>query len=98
MVTALRSSLGRSAEPVLVLLTATGELDLHHPALVKGALVMTTAGGAKRVSHRLPPACEVLAIGKGRSLDLVKAVGELRNRGARNEAEGGGGEGLLQAG
>jgi riboflavin biosynthesis pyrimidine reductase len=79
--TALRSSLGRSAEPALVLLTATGELDLHHPALVRGALVMTTAAGAKKVGDRLPPACEVVVMGKGRSLDLGKVIGELRNRG-----------------
>ena len=35
--TALRSALGRSAEPPLVVLTASGELDFAHPALAKGA-------------------------------------------------------------
>src|SRR6202043_4004688 len=33
--TALRSSLGRSPEPVLVVLTASGDIDFSHPALVK---------------------------------------------------------------
>jgi riboflavin biosynthesis pyrimidine reductase len=79
--TALRSGLGRSAEPALVLLTATGELDFAHPALAKGAIVITTDGGAKRIGHRLPPVCELVAMGKGESFDLAKAIDVLRNRG-----------------
>jgi riboflavin biosynthesis pyrimidine reductase len=79
--TALRSSLGRSAEPVLVLLTASGELDFAHPAIAKGAIVITTGGGAKKLGDRLPPACELVVIGKGESLDLGKAIGELGKRG-----------------
>ena len=79
--TALRSSLGRRAEPALVLLTASGELDFAHPALAKGAIVITTSGGAKKVGDRLPPKCELVVMGKGGSLDLGKAIGELRNRG-----------------
>ena len=79
--TALRSSLGRSAEPALVLLTASGELDFAHPALAKGAIVITTSGGAKKAGDRLPPTCELVVMGKGGSLDLGKAIGELRNRG-----------------
>jgi riboflavin biosynthesis pyrimidine reductase len=79
--TALRSALGRSAEPTLVLLTATGDLDFKHPALVKGAIVVTTEGGAKKIGDRLPATCELVVMGKGKSLDLDKAVGELRGRG-----------------
>ena len=79
--TALRSSLGRSAEPALVLLTASGELDFAHPAIAKGAIVITTSGGAEKLGDRLPPACELVVMGKGGSLDLGKAIGELRNRG-----------------
>lgn len=79
--TALRSALGRSAEPALVLLTATGDIDFTHPALKNGAIVVTCAGGAKKIGDRLPSACELLTIGKGKSLDLGKALGELRSRG-----------------
>jgi riboflavin biosynthesis pyrimidine reductase len=79
--TALRSGLGRSAAPALVLLTASGELDFAHPALAKGAIVITTSGGAKKLGDRLPPTCELVVMGKGESLDLGKAIGELRNRG-----------------
>jgi riboflavin biosynthesis pyrimidine reductase len=79
--TALRSSLGRSPEPSLVVLTAGGELDLSHPALVKGAMVVTTAEGAKKMAGRLPPRCELIEMGKGSRLDLGKTVAELRGRG-----------------
>jgi riboflavin biosynthesis pyrimidine reductase len=78
---ALRSALGRSAEPTLVLLTATGDLDFKHPALVKGAIVITTEGGAKKIGERLPATCELVVMGKGKSLDLNKAIGEVRGRG-----------------
>src|ERR1700704_5602659 len=37
---AVRQKLGRSREPRLVILTASGRLDVEHPALVKGATVM----------------------------------------------------------
>src|SRR6202171_3917486 len=55
--TVLRSNLGRSREPLLVLLTASGKLDFSHPALVKGAIVVTTAAGAKRIGGRVAGTC-----------------------------------------
>ena len=79
--TALRSALGRSAEPTLVVLTASGELDFGHPALARSAIVMTTSTGAKKIGDRLPSPCELVVMGKGKSLDIRKAVGELRDRG-----------------
>jgi len=77
----LRSSLGRSLEPALVVLTASGELDFSHPALVKGALVVTTQTGATKIGARLPAASELIVMGKGKSLDLGKVIAELRDRG-----------------
>jgi riboflavin biosynthesis pyrimidine reductase len=79
--TALRSALGRSAEPTLVLLTASGEVDFKHPALVRGAIVMTTGAGAKKIGDRLPKACELVTLGQGKSLDIGKSMAELRGRG-----------------
>jgi riboflavin biosynthesis pyrimidine reductase len=79
--TALRSSLGRSPEPALVLLTASGDIDFSHPALVRGATVMTTSAGAKKMGDRLPPKCDQIVIGEGNRLDLDKTVAELRGRG-----------------
>jgi riboflavin biosynthesis pyrimidine reductase len=79
--TALRSSLGRSAQPALVVVTASGELDFKHPALVKGATVVTTQAGAKRIEGRLPSACDLVAMGKGKALDMRGVIDELRRRG-----------------
>lgn len=79
--TALRSSLGRSAEPVLVVLTASGKLDFSHPALKRGAIVVTTAAGSKALRDKLPKSCEVIAMGKGKALDMTSAIAELRSRG-----------------
>lgn len=79
--TALRSALGRSAEPLLVVLTGSGDLDFSHPAIVRGACVITTSAGAKKIGSRLPSSCELLVLGKGKSLDLGKVVVELRERG-----------------
>lgn len=79
--TALRSGLGRSAEPQLVLLTGSGELDFGHPALARGAVVITTEGGARKIGGRLPRSCELVTLGKGNRLDLGRAIAELRARG-----------------
>jgi riboflavin biosynthesis pyrimidine reductase len=79
--TALRSALGRGAEPTLVVLTGSGELDFSHPAIVRGAIVMTTTPGAKKIGSRLPDSCELVVLGKGKRLDVGKVVGELRERG-----------------
>jgi riboflavin biosynthesis pyrimidine reductase len=76
---ALRSALGRSTEPQLVVVTASGRLDASHPALVRGALVMTTEDGARAVGNRLPKTCEVVALGK--KLDLGTVLAGLRSRG-----------------
>jgi riboflavin biosynthesis pyrimidine reductase len=78
---ALRSALGRTTEPRLVVVTASGDLDASHPAIVKGALVVTTADGAKAIGQRLPETNEVVILGTGKSVDLVKTIAELRRRG-----------------
>lgn len=83
----LRASLGRRPEPKLVLVTANGDLDATHPALVKGALVFTTESGARAIGDRLPAKCEVIAIhgdggeGGDLKLDLDKVLSRLRDRG-----------------
>ncbi len=79
--TALRSALGRAKEPRLVIVTASGEIEASHPAIVRGALVMTTAGGAKVIGDRLPKTCEVVTIGTGKQIDMGKVIAELRDRG-----------------
>jgi riboflavin biosynthesis pyrimidine reductase len=77
---ALRSALERSREPQLVVVTASGNLDPSHPALAKGAVVMTTVEGAKAIGNRLPKTCEVV-VRTGKRLDLAKVLADLRSRG-----------------
>jgi riboflavin biosynthesis pyrimidine reductase len=78
---ALRQTLGLGLEPRLVVLTAGGNLDVKHPALVKGAIVLTTKSAGKRIGKLLPPACEVIALGAGKTLDIKHAFGELTRLG-----------------
>jgi riboflavin biosynthesis pyrimidine reductase len=76
---ALRSALGRSTEPQLVVVAGSGKLDASHPALVKGAIVMTTTDGAEAIGNRLPKTCEVVA--SGHRLDLGKVLDGMRSWG-----------------
>lgn len=97
----LRRRLGRSDEPRLVLLTASGEIDPHHPALEAGALVLTTSGGAARLEGRLPASSTVVAFGDGRAIDPVDVVAAVRGEGHELVLTEGGPTlvaGLLQAG
>lgn len=77
----LRKGLGRSDEPRLVLLTARGEMDPHHPALEAGALVLTTSLGATKLGNRLPGSSTVVALGEGRAIDLVDVIATVRDEG-----------------
>ena len=45
----LRRRLKLSESPDLVVLTGSGDLDVSHPALESGALVLTTDGGASKL-------------------------------------------------
>jgi riboflavin biosynthesis pyrimidine reductase len=76
----LRMRLGRKPQPRLVLITASGDLDVSHPAVVAGATVVTTVPGAARLEGRLPDSCDVLEIGRD-AVDLRKALSQLRARG-----------------
>jgi riboflavin biosynthesis pyrimidine reductase len=78
---ALRKKLGRSVQPRLVLLTASGKLDFKHPALIAGATVVTTSAGATAIGDRLPETCDVVALGRGKRLGMEHTIGELRTRG-----------------
>jgi riboflavin biosynthesis pyrimidine reductase len=79
--TALRSALGRTPEPKLVVVTATGRIDAKHPALADGAIVLTTTKGRRAIGDSLPGSCEVVDLGRGEQLKLDLAISTLRNRG-----------------
>jgi len=80
---ALRRELRRDPEPRLVVLTASGSLDASHPALAAGATVMTTSEGARRIGGTLP-ACEVVEVGKGQTVDVSAVIEDLERRGWRS--------------
>jgi riboflavin biosynthesis pyrimidine reductase len=80
---ALRTTLGRTPEPRLVLLTARGDIDFSHPAIVAGATVITTEAGRKALAPQLPASCDVVEVGETGPVDVRRAVDELRRRGHR---------------
>ncbi len=71
----LRSTLGRQAQPRLVLFTASGNVELSHPAVTGGATIVTSEGGAANLAGRLPDSCDVIVA------DVRDAIGQLRSRG-----------------
>jgi riboflavin biosynthesis pyrimidine reductase len=77
----LRERLGRKPRPRLVLFTATGDVDVGHPALVEGATIVTTAAGAAPLRPRLPDSCDVIEVGERGDVDLTRAVERLSARG-----------------
>jgi len=60
---ALRRTRGLPMDPLLAVVTARGDVPAGHPALRGGALILTTAAGARRLHGRLPPACTLLDLG-----------------------------------
>jgi riboflavin biosynthesis pyrimidine reductase len=77
----LRRRRGRAEAPELAVLTAGGSLDPSHPALERGALVLTTHEAAGRVRAAVPAASEVVAINQGTLVDAAAALAELHARG-----------------
>ncbi|TLS44428.1 hypothetical protein FE633_20710 [Streptomyces montanus] len=78
---ALRRSLRRTAQPELVVVTASGDLPTQHPALESGALVTTTLDGARKLEGRLPAACTVLIAGEGPTLRMADVLAGLHAHG-----------------
>lgn len=75
--TELRRQLNRPIQPLLVVVTAGGDIDVGHPALQHDALVLTSDAGAERLRHRLPAAVAVRSLGSGAQLsgrDIVEAI------------------------
>ena len=76
----LRDRLGRKPRPRLVVFTASGNLEISHPAVVAGATIVTTVSGAEHLSGRLPASCDVIEMGTT-TVDVGDAVTALRERG-----------------
>jgi riboflavin biosynthesis pyrimidine reductase len=84
----LRRELGASAAPVLVLLSASGELDLREPA-AQQAWIFTTPRGEPRLRSELPSSCRLSVLDSDR-VDVRNVLTMLRKEGfARVLTEGG---------
>ena len=77
----LRARRGRSAQPLVAVVTTGASLDPTHPVLEAGALVLTTEEAAPRLRTSVPSAAEVVAVSGGETVDLARAVELLRDRG-----------------
>ena len=79
--TALRSRLRHAPRPEIAIVTTSGSIDLAHPVLEQGALVLTTNHGAAALGSRLPGASQAIALPGHNAVDLRAAVGLLHERG-----------------
>jgi riboflavin biosynthesis pyrimidine reductase len=77
----LRSTLGKDPDPRLIVVTAAGNLDPSHPALVEKPLVLTTVSGADRLRSALPGTAQIEALGREGSLDARAIVDAVRAAG-----------------
>ena len=80
----LRAELGMTPEPLLVLVTASGSVDVNHPALHAGAMVLTTAAGARRIGSSLPERCRLHSLSSGRDIEMATALAFLWAEGFRH--------------
>ena len=79
----LRTALGLGPRPRLVLVTASGDVAVSHPAVVAGATIVTTSQGARALEGRLPDSCDVIELGDRGEVDIADALAALHQRGYR---------------
>jgi riboflavin biosynthesis pyrimidine reductase len=77
----LRRRLDRPRHAEVAVVTGSGALDPAHPLLEEGALVLTTAAGARRLRSALPAASTLVDLGDAPEPDAHSIVGALRARG-----------------
>jgi riboflavin biosynthesis pyrimidine reductase len=77
----LRRRLNRSESPRLVVVTTRGDIDVHHPGLLPGTLILTSDAGAQPLKMRLPADVEVRSLGAPSSMSVTRLVAALREDG-----------------
>jgi riboflavin biosynthesis pyrimidine reductase len=77
----LRASRGLAEQPRVAVVTSGLSFTSSHPVLEAGAIVLTTETAAAGIAAAVPEATEVIAINGGPKVDLLAAVGALRERG-----------------
>jgi riboflavin biosynthesis pyrimidine reductase len=58
----LRVDLGKTPEPSLIVVTGEGNLPMDHPALRRGAIIVTSTPTSERLTEALPDKCRVVAL------------------------------------
>jgi riboflavin biosynthesis pyrimidine reductase len=71
----------RRPPPTLAVLSGSGSVDPRHPALMAGALVLTSERGAARLRGRIPRATTILEVSAEAPVDPAVAIEALRRRG-----------------
>jgi riboflavin biosynthesis pyrimidine reductase len=74
----LRVRLGKPDRPAVAVLTTGASLDVGHPVLAEGALVLTTVRGAAKLEGAVQ---DVVAVNDGDWVDVRAALDVLRARG-----------------
>jgi riboflavin biosynthesis pyrimidine reductase len=74
----LRESLGKSDNPAVAVVTSGASLDIEHPAIADGAIVLTTQRAAEELHGAVP---DVVPVNDGDWVDLRLALEELHRRG-----------------
>jgi riboflavin biosynthesis pyrimidine reductase len=74
----LRVRLGKPDRPAVAVLTTGASLDVGHPVLMEGAIVLTTVRGAASLEGAVP---EIVAVNDGDLVDVQAALDVLRTRG-----------------
>ena len=74
----LRAAHGKTERPAVAVVTSGRSLDVTHPVLADGAVVLTTVEGAERLAGSVP---DLVAVSDGDSVDLRVALDVLRARG-----------------
>ena len=74
----LRSRLGKSESPAVAVVTSGASLDVEHPVIAAGAIVLTTERAAADLRGTVS---EIVAVNDGDWVDLRLALEELRRRG-----------------
>lgn len=74
----LRLQLGKTVRPAVAVVTSGASLDVDHPVLVEGGIVLTTVLGAAGLQGMT---ADVVAVNDGDTVDLRAGLGVLRDRG-----------------
>jgi riboflavin biosynthesis pyrimidine reductase len=77
----LRRRLNLAESPRLAVVTASGDIDVHHPGLLPGSVIVTSAVGARHLTTRLPTGVEVRSLGEPSCMSVKRVVGSLRDDG-----------------